>query len=178
MMTSNLVLYRSHHSTYHNDYLFNNYSHSPLILVVSLCKQTASPKTKEQPSHIEAVAAVDAHSSAAKAPAQHQRPPPKSSSVRVYVLNCLYCVTPVAPPRATVMLVSQPFASHSLEQALKKLSAQELCLLMKELNLNQCARVFEELGLEGADLLELSKEEVVSMLTDTGGIGNAHHACL
>ena len=39
---------------------------------------------------------------------------------------------------------------------------------MKELNLIYCARAFEEVGLEGADLLELSRDDVVPMLTDTG----------
>ena len=39
---------------------------------------------------------------------------------------------------------------------------------MKELNLIYCARAFEELGLEGADLLELSREEVVPMLKEAG----------
>ena len=39
---------------------------------------------------------------------------------------------------------------------------------MKELNLIYCAKVFEEVGLEGADLLELSREEVVPMLKEAG----------
>ena len=60
------------------------------------------------------------------------------------------------------------FASHSLEQALKKLSAQELCLLMKELNLICCARAFGEEDLDGEGLLELSKEDFTSMLQEIG----------
>ena len=58
--------------------------------MASLRKHTlseASPEAKEQPRRIEAVAAVDAHSSAAKTTAQLQRPPVKSSSLLVYVLN-------------------------------------------------------------------------------------------
>ena len=39
---------------------------------------------------------------------------------------------------------------------------------MKELNLIYCARAFEEVGFEGADLLGLSREDVVPILTETG----------
>ena len=39
---------------------------------------------------------------------------------------------------------------------------------MKELNLICCARAFEEVGFEGADLLGLSREDVVPILTETG----------
>ena len=51
---------------------------------------------------------------------------------------------------------------------MKKLSAQELCLLMKELNLNFCARAFGEEGLDGEGLLELAKEDHTSMLEEIG----------
>ena len=76
--------------------------------------------------HIEAVAAVDAHSSAAKAPAQLQRPPPvKSSSVLVYVLNWLCCVhacgcSPTSGDSdICVLTVCPPLARTGLEAALR-----------------------------------------------------------
>ena len=107
--------------------------------MVSLCKQTVnevSPKVKEQP-NIEAVASVDAYSSAAKAPAQLQRPPVKpaqlqrppvkSSSVLVHMLklNWLYCVracgcSPTEGDIDTcVLTIRLPFARAGLEAALR-----------------------------------------------------------
>ena len=67
-----------------------------------------------------------------------------------------------------MIFLSQPFASHSLEQGLKQLSVQGVCSLMKELKLNHCARVFEEEDVDGEGLLELSKEEFTSMLDEIG----------
>ena len=72
----------------------------------------------------------------------------------------------------------QPCASHSLDQALGDLTVQELCTLMKNLNLNYCARAFGEVGLDGADLLELSKDDLIPMLTEAGKIVGSHRACL
>ena len=62
-----------------------------------------------------------------------------------------------------------------VEQALKKLSVEELCALMKDMDLLYCASAFQEDELDGEDLLEVSKEEVVSMLTENGEIANDHH---
>ena len=86
-------------------------------------------------------------------------------------------MTPV-PISAVVTFVFQPFASHSLEQALKKLSVPELCMLMKELNLNACVGAFAEEDLDGVGLVGLSKEEFTAILTETGTISNAHYASL
>ena len=65
-----------------------------------------------------------------------------------------------------------------VEQALKKLSVQELCALMEDMDLVYCARAFQKDELNGEELLELSKEEVVSMVKDYGEISNHHCYCL
>ena len=138
-----------------------------------------------EPRTSEAFAAVDTHSSAPKVPAQLQRPPVKSLSVRAHVPNCLYymCtsiylfISP-APPSATVPLVPQPYTLHPLDQALEDLTAQEVCAHLKDLNLNRFARAFQEEGLDGADLIEMSEENLRLMLAGTGAIANSQCTCL
>ena len=61
---------------------------------------------------------------------------------------------------------------------MKKLSVPEVCMLMKELNLNACARAFEEENLDGVGLMLLSKEEFTWILTETGAIVNDYYAIL
>ena len=70
-----------------------------------------------------AVAAVDAHSSAAKVPAQPQRPATNSSSVLSDVWHCCTAyvhihITPVSPS-ATLAFAPWQCVTHSLKQALK-----------------------------------------------------------
>ena len=60
-----------------------------------------------------------------------------------------------------------------VEQALKKLSVEELCAQLKDMDLVHCARVFQEEDMNGKDLLELSSaREVASILNDYGEIVN------
>ena len=74
--------------------------------------------------------------------------------------------------------MSQPYASHPLDQALEDLTAQEVCAHLEELNLNRFARAFQEEGLDGADLIELSEDNLRLMLAGTGAIANSHRTCL
>ena len=82
-------------------------------------------------------------------------------------------VSPATPSMSVLTI-----ATHSLDQALKELSVQELCALMKELDFNHCATAFEEEDLTGEELLELPEEELKPILADYGAIANANHAYL
>ena len=75
-------------------------------------------------------------------------------------------------------LVPQPYASHPLDQALEDLTPEEVCAHLKDLNLNRFARAFQEEGLDGADLTELSTDDLRQMLAGTGAIANSHRTCL
>ena len=75
-------------------------------------------------------------------------------------------------------LVPQLYASHPLDQALEDLTPEEVCAHLKDLNLNRFARAFQEEGLDGGDLTELSEESLRLMLAGTGAIANSHRTCL
>ena len=49
---------------------------------------------------------------------------------------------------------------------------------MKEQDLNHCARAFEKETVDGAELLELPREDFMPMLPATGAIDSGHHAYL
>ena len=49
---------------------------------------------------------------------------------------------------------------------------------MKTLDFNHCARAFKKYGVDGAQLLELTRDDFKDMLTETGAIANGHHAYL
>ena len=48
----------------------------------------------------------------------------------------------------------------------------ELCTLMEGEQLNLCARAFETEVVDGKELFELSKDDFVLMLKETGGIAD------
>ena len=50
----------------------------------------------------------------------------------------------------------------------------ELCTLMKDEKLKYCARAFEEENVDGKELYELSKEDFIWMLKETGGKADGH----
>ena len=50
----------------------------------------------------------------------------------------------------------------------------ELCTLMEDEKLQYCARAFEEENVDGEELYELSKEDFIWMLKETGGKADGH----
>ena len=60
---------------------------------------------------------------------------------------------------------------HNPTQPLENFSTRELCALATHLKIKYCAEFFEQVGVDGKEMLLFSKEEFVSMLkTSTGNI--------